>query len=101
MENHGSDQNRQERRRIIFHRVRPKYKKILIPFLILSLIVAIILIWATNKYFFKPIFQGRGSLHRTESRLLALSGNGFEDTLLLTPEWKSRALIGMQYRRTV
>jgi hypothetical protein len=101
MENNGSDKNQQQRRRIVFHRVRPKYKKILIPFLILSLIVAIILIWATNKYLFKPLFQGKGSLHRTESRLLALSGNRAEDTLILTPEWKNNGLIGTQcWRKT-
>jgi hypothetical protein len=93
MENNGSDQNQQERRRIVFHRVRPKYKKILIPFLILSLIVAIILIWATNKYLFKPLFQGRGSLHQTESQVLALSRNGSEDAPFSELEWKSRALI--------
>jgi hypothetical protein len=100
MENNGSDQNHQQRRRIVFHRVRPKYKKILIPFLILSLIVAIILIWATNKYFFKPIFQGQGSLHRTEFRLSALSVNACEDAPSLTPEYQSCGLIDMQYRRT-
>jgi hypothetical protein len=96
MENNGSDQNQRERRRIVFHRVRPKYKKILIPFLILSLIVAIILIWATNKYFFKPIFQGQGSLHQTGFCPLALSGKGSEDTPFFAPKWNSNGSIDTQ-----
>lgn len=60
MEQEQKEKERKSRGRIIFRRIRPRYKKILIPFLIISLIVAIILILIMNKYFFKPVFEGKG-----------------------------------------
>jgi len=44
-------------------RVRPRYNKLLIPALIISLIIAVILILLWNKYLFKPVFEEKGSLH--------------------------------------
>jgi predicted membrane protein len=60
MEQEQKEKEHKSRGRIIIRRIRPRYKKILIPFLIISLIVAIILIVLLNKYFFKPIFEGKG-----------------------------------------
>jgi len=83
MENNGSDQNRPEKRRIRFRRIRPRYRKILIPFLILSLIVAVILIWITNKYFFRPIFEGKGSIHQGSCQLVAQPKNETEARMMV------------------
>jgi predicted membrane protein len=47
---------------LIFRKIRPKYRKILIPFLILSFIVAVVLLVFFYRYFFKPAFQKKGSL---------------------------------------
>lgn len=44
-------------------RIRPRYNKLLIPALIISLIIAVILILLWNKYLFKPVFEEKGSLH--------------------------------------
>lgn len=73
------NQENKDRDRIIIRKIRPKYKKILIPFLIISLIVAIILIWFTNKYFFKPIFEGKGSIHQDRRTLAIQSMPGAEE----------------------
>ena len=47
---------------LIFRKIRPKYRKILIPFLILSFIVAIALLVFFYIYFFKPAFQKKGAI---------------------------------------
>jgi Na+/citrate or Na+/malate symporter len=80
MEQNRKDKDHKDQDRIIIRKIRPKYKKILIPFLIISLIVAIILIWLTNKYFFKPIFEGRGSIHQDRRILAIQSTPGAEKT---------------------
>ena len=62
-------------------RVRPRYKKALIPALIISLIIAIILILIMKKYFLTPIFEGRGSMHQRETTVVVRSSGGMgEDT---------------------
>jgi len=50
------------RKPIIFRKIRPRYKKVLIPALIICFIIAVILLLFLNKYFFKPIFKKKGSL---------------------------------------
>jgi len=39
----------------------PRYKKALIPALIICFIIAVILLLILNKYLFKPIFEKKGS----------------------------------------
>jgi riboflavin transporter FmnP len=55
------DQKPASRKPIIFRKIRPRYKKALIPALIISFIIAVILLLILNKYFFKPIFEKKGS----------------------------------------
>jgi len=50
------------RKPLIFRKIRPRYKKVLIPALIICFIIAVILLLFLNKYFFKPIFKKKGSL---------------------------------------
>jgi hypothetical protein len=52
---------------LIFRKIRPKYKKALIPFLIVSFIVAVVLLLVFYRYFFKPVFEKKGSLQRNTS----------------------------------
>ena len=46
---------------LIFRKIRPKYRKILIPFLIVSFILALVLLVVFYRYFFKPAFQKKGA----------------------------------------
>ena len=55
--------NHKERDIKPLRKVRPRYNKLLIPALIISLIIAVILILLWNKYLFKPVFEEKGSLH--------------------------------------
>jgi len=50
------------RKPLIFRKIRPRYKKVLIPALIICFIIAVILLLILNKYFFKPILEKKGSL---------------------------------------
>jgi Na+/citrate or Na+/malate symporter len=79
MEQNRQDKDLKDRDRIIIRKIRPRYKKILIPFLIISLIVAIILIWMTNKYLFKPIFEGKGSIRESSRTLAVRSASGSQN----------------------
>jgi riboflavin transporter FmnP len=49
-------------KRLIFRKIRPRYKKALIPALIICFIIAVILLLILNKYLFKPIFEKKGSV---------------------------------------
>lgn len=60
------------RKPIIFRKIRPRYKKALIPALIISFIIAVILLLILNKYFFKPIFEKKGSLD-SQARVLVMN----------------------------
>jgi hypothetical protein len=80
MEQEQKEKERKRQGRIIIRRIRPRYKKILIPFLILSLIVAIILILLLNKYFFKPIFEGKGFNSGNTWETLVQKGDKSEKT---------------------
>ncbi len=79
MEQNRKDNDHKDQDRIVMRKIRPRYKKILIPFLIISLIVAVILIWLTNKYFLKPIFEGRGSIYQEPRRLVIQPTQGAEE----------------------
>jgi len=48
-------------------KVRPRYNKLLIPAMIISLIIAVILILLVRKYLFKPLFEEQGLLDRNQS----------------------------------
>jgi hypothetical protein len=81
MEQKRKDKDHKDGHRIIIRRVRPRYKKALIPALIISLIIAIILILIMKKYFLTPIFEGRGSMHWRETTVVVRSAGGMgEDT---------------------
>jgi Na+/citrate or Na+/malate symporter len=73
--------NHKERKLKPLRRVRPRYKKALIPALIISLIIAIILILIFNKYVFKPIFEGRGLLQQTTPVVVMRAEDGSEERL--------------------
>ena len=73
----NSNQKRKDLRSI--RRVRPRYKKALIPALIISLIIAIVLILIMKKYFLTPIFEGRGSIHQSGTTVVVRSGGGMEE----------------------
>jgi predicted membrane protein len=75
MKQDQKEKEHKSRGRIIIRRIRPRYKKILIPFLILSLIVAIILILLMNKYFFKPVFEGKGFNPANDRKTLVQAEN--------------------------
>jgi riboflavin transporter FmnP len=46
---------------MVLRKIRPRYKKALIPALIICFIIAVILLLILNKYLFKPIFEKKGS----------------------------------------
>jgi riboflavin transporter FmnP len=50
---------------MVLRKIRPRYKKALIPALIICFIIAVILLLILNKYFFKPIFEKKGSVPHT------------------------------------
>jgi TctA family transporter len=50
---------------IVFRKIRPRYKKALIPALIICFIIAVIMLLILNKYLFKPIFEKKGSVPHT------------------------------------
>jgi len=64
-------------------KVRPRYKKALIVALIISLVIAIMLILIMNKYFFKPIFEGRGLLHQTTPIVVMPSGDTLDESRII------------------
>jgi hypothetical protein len=47
---------------LFFKKIRPRYKKVLIFALIISLIIAVLLLLFFNKYFFKPVLENKGSV---------------------------------------
>ena len=57
------DANKKRRDIRFIRKVRPRYNKLLIPALIISLIIAVILILIVRKYLFKPLFEEKGFLH--------------------------------------
>jgi hypothetical protein len=73
------DEDRARKEMRFVRRVRPRYKKALIPALIISLIIAIILILIMKKYFLTPIFEGRGSIHQSGTTVVVRSGGGMEE----------------------
>lgn len=50
------------KRPLVFRKVRPRYKSILIPALIISFIIAVTLLVILSKYLLKPILQKKGSV---------------------------------------
>jgi riboflavin transporter FmnP len=52
---------------MVLRKIRPRYKKALIPALIICFIIAVILLLILNKYFFRPIFEKRGSVPSNRS----------------------------------
>lgn len=50
---------------MVLRKIRPRYKKALIPALIICFIIAVILLLILNKYLFKPIFEKQGSIPHT------------------------------------
>jgi len=69
---------------IIFRKIRPRYKKILIPFLIISFIIAVILLIILNKYFFKPIFEKKGSVEPRTPMFVVRSVKILETSITIT-----------------
>ncbi len=55
------------KRPLVFRKIRPRYKKALIPALIIFFIIAVILLLIMNKYLLTPIFEKKGSVPRTRS----------------------------------
>jgi serine/threonine protein kinase len=55
------------KRRLVFRKIRPKYKTILIPALIICFIIAVILLLLLNKYLLTPIFEKKGSAPHTSA----------------------------------
>jgi riboflavin transporter FmnP len=47
---------------MVLRKIRPRYRKALIPALIICFIIAVILLLILNKYLFKPIFEKKGSV---------------------------------------
>ena len=50
------------KRPLVFRRIRPKYKSVLIPALIICFIIAVILLVLLNKYLLSPILRKKGSV---------------------------------------
>ncbi len=50
------------KRPLVFRKIRPKYKSILIPALIICFIIAVILLVLLNKYLLGPILRKKGSV---------------------------------------
>jgi serine/threonine protein kinase len=50
------------KRPLVFRKVRPRYKTLLIPALIISLIIAITMLVILSKYLLKPILEKKGSV---------------------------------------
>lgn len=73
------DEDRKPKEMRFVRRVRPRYKKALIPALIISLIIAILLILIMKKYFLTPIFEGRGSIHQSGTAVVVRSAGGMEE----------------------
>lgn len=55
------------KRRLVFRKIRPRYKTILISALIICFIIAVILLMVLNKYLLTPIFEKKGSAPGTRS----------------------------------
>ena len=76
------NEDRKPKQMRFVRRVRPRYKKALIPALIISLIIAIILILIMKKYFLTPIFEGRGSIHQSGTVVMVSSAGSVKgDTI--------------------
>lgn len=73
------DEDRKRKEMRFVRRVRPRYKKALIPALIISLIIAIMLILIMKKYFLTPIFEGRGSIRQSGTTVVVRSAGGTEE----------------------
>jgi hypothetical protein len=102
MNHDQKNQERRHRKPIIIRRVRPRYKKALIPALIVSLIIAIILIWIMSKYFLKPVLEGRGSTHQgAPSVAMESAGTTTEIGQSLMPMVKSGTTLCPQYGRQI
>jgi len=50
------------KKRLVFRKVRPRYKKALIPALIICFIIAVVMLVILSKYFLKPILEKKGSV---------------------------------------
>ena len=50
------------KRPLVFRKIRPKYKSILIPALIICFAIAVILLFVLNKYLLSPILRKKGSV---------------------------------------
>jgi serine/threonine protein kinase len=55
------------KRPLVFRKIRPKYRSILIPALIICFIIAVILLVLLNKYLLSPILRKKGSVPRPSS----------------------------------
>ena len=73
------------KRPLVFRKIRPKYKSILIPALIICFVIAVILLVLLNKYLLSPILRKKGSVHHAspigamcsgEEKTKYTSGNG-------------------------
>jgi riboflavin transporter FmnP len=77
---------------MVLRKIRPRYKKALIPALIICFIIAVILLLILNKYFFKPIFEKKGSAPPVHSIgvtcLVKEEGLRIESRPHLTPSYK-------------
>ncbi len=84
------------RRPLIFRKVRPRYKTLLIPALIISFIIAVTLLVILSKYLLKPILEKKGSVPRaspTEAvRLWDKNARGLFENLSQKPIVESRNL---------
>jgi serine/threonine protein kinase len=79
------------KRPLVFRKIRPKYKSILIPALIIGFVIAVILLVLLNKYLLSPILRKKGSvphpssigaMYSGEEKTKYTSGNG-PQTLVL------------------
>jgi serine/threonine protein kinase len=59
---HGLKRELISKRRLVFRKIRPRYKTILIPALIICFIIAVILLVLLNKYLLSPILRKEGSV---------------------------------------
>jgi hypothetical protein len=69
------------RKPLIFRKIRPRYKKALIPALIICFIIAVILLLILNKYFFKPILKKKASLNRGTT-IVVMQNKGVQSSKL-------------------
>jgi serine/threonine protein kinase len=59
---HGLKQELISKRPLVFRKIRPKYRSILIPALIICFVIAVILLVLLNKYLLSPILRKKGSV---------------------------------------